>query len=117
MQRSATAHDGSAHAPVHSRRRRAAQASAGVFRFFVEGVGAGLAAETAYAVERLVAIPARPLGRQAQTGGHRCGANRSAARGDNARLGRQALVRRNFLYHFHTSTLTVSTYFKQSILK
>lgn len=75
--------------------------SAVVFRFFVERVGAGFAAEAAYAVERLFAIPARALGRQALTGWHR---RRAHGRRDD-RLDRHALVRNTFLYRFQDSPL------------
>ena len=80
-------------------------ASARVDRFFVEGVGAGLAAETLDAVERFLAIPARALGREAQAGRYRGGADRS---GDQ-RLDGRALVRTNFLVRFQGYPLTGNT--------
>jgi hypothetical protein len=66
-------------------------ASAGELGFFVETVGALLAAETTHAVERLLAIPARPFRRQALAR-----AKRRQWRGDG-RLGARILVRQTLL--------------------
>ena len=64
---------------------------------FVEGIGAGLAAEPPHAVERLFAIPARAFGGQVGAGGR--GAHGGGNR-DGRRLERPATVRKTFISRF-----------------